>query len=552
MAIPAAFGHDNIGHLLSDKLLTVPRFQRGYSWVEQNVLEFWSDINRARQAGSTYFMGTVVLAVDLEHADRMLIVDGQQRLTTTAILLIAIRDRLNEFELGEQWRSVQREYLADYVLSQESHKPKLVLSPADSGAFEDLLDIDKTVCAPGPVFDAYTLLRERIEALAPDKSDYAELLQIVEYLATSVQVLTATATDLSEAFVIFETLNDRGADLTTADLLKNFLFSQAGSAKIRAVEEAWVRISGAFSKSTDFVRFIRFEHVSRKGQVTMRGLYKAIQGDIPVRTGGVMAYLDGLERALSIYTALKEPDDVFWSANSVGVKDSLLAFRRLGLESNSPLLLAAFAHWNTTDATRLVNVVANWSVRAWAAGNLGGGTAEKAFSEAAVAIADGSATAIDELRPFMKGVVPDDSGFRAAFLELGELNTTTAKYLLGQLERQSRQDRGANTDALPDWASRTVTVEHIIAKSSKESDFDSANEYQAFEVARDRVQNLTPLEKSLNAEAKDGKFETKSPLYLRSEFELTKLVGESPSWSSVEGDARNEALADIAIRAWPY
>jgi hypothetical protein len=552
MAIPTDFGHDNLGHLLSDRLLTVPRFQRGYSWTEQHVSEYWSDIARARSTDVGYFMGTIVLAEDLDTPGRMLIVDGQQRITTTAILLIAIRDRLYGFDLDDQWRAVEREYLSDYVLVQEAHKPKLVLSPTDAEAFEDLLDVEKSECRPGLVLEAYKFLKAKVDVLAPTDGDYAELINLVVYLSSSVQVLTATATDLSEAFVIFETLNDRGADLTTADLLKNFLFSMATSTTIRVVEEAWVRIAGYFSRPTDFVRFIRYEHMSRKGHVTMRGLYKAIQSDIPTRPGGVSAYLTGLEATIKIYLALKEPDDAFWSANSVNVKDALLAFRRLGLEVNSPLLLAAFTTWPVTNASKLVNIVANWSVRAWAAGNLGGGTADTAFCGAAEAITKGQATTSDQLKPFMKGVVPEDSAFRTAFAELGSVNTTVAKYLLGQLERQSRVDAGENVDAMPDWASRSVTIEHIIARSTPRTSFTSDEEFEAFEVVRDRLGNLSPLEVTLNADAKDSVFVAKKHLYEQSQFALTKSLAGNAEWTLDNSIERSVELASLAMKAWPF
>jgi hypothetical protein len=551
MAVPTNFGHDNLGHLLSDKLLTVPRFQRGYAWNEQNVLEYWTDINNARNAGRGYFMGTVVLAQDLETPGRMLVVDGQQRITTTAILLIAIRDRLHSFGLDEQWRAVQREYLADYVLSQEAHKPKLTLSPGDAAPFEDLLDIEESSCAKGLVLDAYNVLLEKIQELAPTASDYAELIQVVTYLSTSVQVLTATATDLSEAFVIFETLNDRGADLTTADLLKNFLFSRATGHSIRIVEESWVRLSGAFAKPADFVQFIRYEFMSRNGHITMRNLYKAIQADMPLRQDGVVDYLRSLESSLKSYTALKEPDDAFWSSNAISVRDSLLAFRRFRIEVTSPLLLAAFAKWHPTAASRLVNTVANWSIRAWAAGTLGGGTADSAFSKAAQAITAGQATTAEDLLPFMKGLVPDDAKFRTDFAELSDINTTVAKYLLGQLERQLRLDKGTNIDAMPDWASRSVTVEHIIAKSSKNTDFDSPEEYERFDVLRNRLQNYTPLEVTLNGDAKNSTFEGKRLSYAFSNFELTKEIGINETWSNDLADERMERLSQIAVRAWP-
>lgn len=551
MANPAKFGHDQLGHLLSDKLLTIPRFQRSYSWTTQNVSEFWNDVQRSRPSGGSYFMGTVVLAEDQEMQGRMLIVDGQQRITTTAILLIAIRDRLRELNRDEQWRAVEREYLSDYVLEQEAHKPKLMLSPGDTPAFEALLGQSIADCPSGLIRSCYEYLKEQIDKVAPDAGSYFELISIVTYLNTNVQVLTAVASGLSEAFVIFETLNDRGADLTTADLLKNYLFSQAGELAIRQVEEAWVRVSGAFDKPADFVKFIRYEHMSRLGHVTVRGLYKALQADIGEGSIGAKAYVGHLEEALRIYLALRDPEDRFWSANSVSVRDSLLAFRRLGLEVNSTLLLAAFNSWGHTEATRLVNTVANWSVRAWLAGNLGGGAADDAFCGAAVALSSRTATHPEDLKEFMIPLVPDDSAFRQVVIDSGRLNTTRAKYLLSQIEKQYRIEVGENVDAMPDWTSRSVTVEHLFAKSSSREAFATAGDYEQFQVLCDRLPNLTLLETSLNASLEDKPFSEKQATYRESAFRLTSELSSVSDWSFACAERRAGLLADLAVRAWP-
>lgn len=551
MANPAKFGHDQLGHLLSDKLLAIPRFQRSYSWTKQNVSEYWNDIQRSRPSGGSYFMGTVVLAEDQEMQGRMLIVDGQQRVTTTAVLFIAIRDRLRELGRDEQWRAVQRDYLSDYVLEQEAHKPKLMLSPADTPAFEALLGQNSSECPKGLVKSCYEYLKEQVDKVAPNTESYFELISIVTYLTKNVQVLTAVASGLSEAFVIFETLNDRGADLTTADLLKNYLFSQAGELAIRQVEEGWVRVAGAFDKPVDFVKFIRYEHMSRAGHVTVRGLYKALQADIGEGPTGAKAYVGHLEEALKVYLALRDPEDSFWSSNAIPVRDSLLAFRRLGLEVNSTLLLAAFNSWGQSEATRLVNTVANWSVRAWLAGNLGGGAADDAFCGAAVAVSSRTATRADDLREFMVGLVPDDSTFRQAVIDSGSFNTTRAKYILSQIERQRRIENGENVDAMPDWTSRSVTVEHIFAKSSKLEDFTTAEDFGRFEVMCDRLPNLTLLETSLNANLEDKPFSDKKLTYQESAFRLTSGLCDLPEWTLDAAEDRADFLADLAVKAWP-
>ncbi|MGQ0576730.1 MAG: DUF262 domain-containing protein [Pseudonocardia sp.] len=549
MADPTQFNHDRLGHLLSDRLLRVPRFQRRYSWQDEHVAEFWSDIQRARTLGNSYFMGTVVLTKDSDDPKRHLIIDGQQRITTTAILFVAIRDRLLELGKEKLSQGVESDYLSDYVLTEEETIAKLVLSPDDHVAFSALLE--RRDGGKNLVSIAYGKLKANVDALSPTADDYRRLIDLVKYLEDNVQVLLAVAVNIAEAYIIFETLNDRGADLTTADLLKNFLFSEAGDSGIAHAEAVWTRVSGRFDKPEELVKFLRYEYMSRKGRVTNRALYKALQADIGHGAAPVRRYLEGVEQALGRYVALREPDDATWSPQAVEVKDSLLAFRRFGFESSMPLLLAAFECWSHTDATRFVDLVASWSVRAWVAGKIGGGEAEGAFCNAAVAVTSGSAADAQAVRSCMLDLVPSDDEFRQQFIEYGAITTTRAKYILARLERQAVVDSGSYAEAMPDWSSKGVSVEHIFPKSLKREKFSNDADYGEYLGMKEKLQNLTLLERSLNNGLEDKPFEEKKATYASSAFGLTQDVGSLQSWSFTTAATRARVLADLAVRAWP-
>ncbi len=313
MADPAKFGHDRLGHLLADRLLKVPRFQRAYAWDPSNVEEFLDDLTRARSGGGDYFMGTLVLAEDTGSSGCQLIVDGQQRLATTALLLIAVRDRLHELAQDQAATSIDDRYLKRYELSREETVTRLVLSPADLPAYDALVDGTYDASRADALTLAYSQCRQHVNDLSPGREDYRVLINLVGQLADSVQILLATASGIPEAYVIFETLNDRGADLTTADLLKNYLFSQAGDSSIGYIESMWTRIAASFEKPEDLVKFIRYEYSSRAGKVTNRKLYRALQDDIGAGSASVKRYLQRLESAL----------DVFWLSGTLITRDGV-------------------------------------------------------------------------------------------------------------------------------------------------------------------------------------------------------------------------------------
>ncbi|MFG1916772.1 DUF262 domain-containing protein [Micromonospora sp. NPDC048898] len=549
VADPAQFDHDRLGHLLSDRLLKVPRFQRSYAWDGSNVEEFIDDLESARNAGNSYFMGTIVLAEDAEDPTRQLIVDGQQRLTTTAVLLAAIRDRLRDVGREDLADSVDQKYLQAFELDQEERVTRLVPNPVDVVTYESMLGGKLDTAQSVALVRSYELCRRYTERVAPTATQYRELVNIVTQLDKDVQVLLAVAANVSEAYVIFETLNDRGADLTTADLLKNYLFSQAG-AYLAAVEGAWSRISGRFDRPDDLVKFIRHDYSSRNGKATNRQLYKSLQRNIGSGPRRVLDYLTRLEKSLDVYLALRDPDHPRWQALSFDVRDSLLAYRRFGFESSMPLLLAAADLWSDERAGRLINKVAAWSVRAVVAGRLGGGQAEEAFCEGALAVATGQAQTQDKVRDKLTRIIPDDTDFAQAFLNYGAITSTRAKYLLACLERQLVASQGGGTEALPDWSSKAVTIEHICARSSSRDVFDSDQDYDRFRATRDSLQNLTLIERTINRGLDDKPFVEKRETYLRSRFALTRELGQVDEWSITNADSRGRALARLAVSAW--
>jgi uncharacterized protein with ParB-like and HNH nuclease domain len=87
---------DGIAHTLRDRRLTVPRYQRSYAWGEEQIVTFWEDLRSALFSSTpSYFLGTIVLSSEVNTRGNI-IIDGQQRLATAAVLLAAIRDQFVE------------------------------------------------------------------------------------------------------------------------------------------------------------------------------------------------------------------------------------------------------------------------------------------------------------------------------------------------------------------------------------------------------------------------------------------------------------------------
>lgn len=545
MARETDFDHDQVGHLLADHLIEVPRFQRRYAWTGDNVGEYLSDLAEARAKDRDYFVGTVVLTLPEEDSFRRRVVDGQQRLATTSVLLIAVRDRLAQLGKAEQAKRVEERYLRGYELQAEGVFERLTLGPHDSEAYVELLNgVEVTERDTHPLKVSYRICATHVASLAPDADSYSELMEIVNQLEKRVQILVAVASGIQEAYVIFETLNDRGADLTTADLLKNYLFSASGG-YLSTVEHKWIQVESAFEKPEDLVRLIRFELISRVGPVRTSKLYRAIQDDISTTGVSASAYLSRLVKAKDTYVALRDPDSDYWRSEQVDVRDALLAYRRFQFESSIPVILAGFATWGFDDACRLLNKVLMWSVRALFAGNIGAKLAEDVFGNTAASISAGTAVNQPQVRAELGRLVPSDIEFKAEFTRYGVMPSSRIKYILGMIERVESDRAGRDTSAV-DWSSRGVTIEHISPKSQP-----TLLGSGSAAALVDTVGNLTLLEKKLNKGLGAKLPAEKAEVYLESAFTMTRNLQELEDWDGDSVQERTERLAELACVAWP-
>jgi len=124
-----------MGTELKEKFLSVPNFQRSFAWTADEVSEFWTDLHEAFHEGAAeYFLGTIVLT--RKDAVSSTIIDGQQRLATTAILLAAIRDEYVSRGDTARGDNIQSQYLSNMDLESGAKVSKLLLNSEDAHFFE--------------------------------------------------------------------------------------------------------------------------------------------------------------------------------------------------------------------------------------------------------------------------------------------------------------------------------------------------------------------------------------------------------------------------------
>lgn len=550
------FNLRGIGAELKEKFLSVPIYQRSYAWTLDEVTEFWSDLKTAFNEGaSEYFLGTIVLTKKDDVSST--IIDGQQRLATTAILLAAIRDEFVARGDAGRASTVQATYLSDTDLESGGLIAKLTLNSEDAHVFDNR--IIKAFGTPVPtkpshhlIVGAYAHLRAQIKATADDAGGTwaKRLSQWVAFLLAKAKAMVLQVPTDADAYLIFETLNDRGADLTIADLLKNYLFGHAGT-KLEQVRDGWMQVLGALEISAEnelFTTFLRHYWSSLRGAVRERELYKSIKEHVATETQ-VAEFVTNLQGAASIYAALLSSGHDYWDDLGATVRENIETLLRLDLAQHRPLLLAVLQHFTVPEKKALLRSLVSWSVRGIVVGGIGGGTAEKAFCGAAKKIRDGQIHTTQDVLEEIGAIVPSDAQFKESFATARVPKATIARYVLIALERGKKGD--AEPEFVPNSNEEQVNLEHVLPKRASAADWGthfSADERREY---LHRLGNLALLQKGPNGKIGNKPFSAKKPTLSASGFELTKEMGTQANWTKATISSRQAALADLAVTVWP-
>ena len=269
----------------------IPRFQRSYSWTKDNAEDFLTDLESG--GNDSFFVGSIVLNVDGESTGYVEIVDGQQRMITSSLLLAAIRDIYHDNKIQKSALEIQE----DFIGAERRGKWSWRITPSDQlkDFFKEFIQIYPKKEFPSKrsinaeknrIVDNYNIFYERLSKKIDtfeSNEDKSTALRNIEDMLLDMRVIRIRVKDESRAYEIFETINARGVDLTAADLLKNTIFSKVGLTDdgYDVAKERWGRIlENLEGTPIDMTTFVRYHWLSKYSFVTKKGLYRSIKTTI--------------------------------------------------------------------------------------------------------------------------------------------------------------------------------------------------------------------------------------------------------------------------------
>lgn len=386
MAAPLNASALQAGALISKSRFVIPQFQREYSWQTDEVVEFWSDLRSSVEIGD-YFLGLIILT---EEDGVKNVVDGQQRLVTLTLLATALYYEAKALGRKALADRIEADFLRSIDYDTDEKMPRVFLSdPDDNKTFQTILDtgempqadlLEDTVSYR--IVQSYNYLKQKLKVDLKNDA-FRRLGKWADFITNQLYFAVFIHPDAASAYTVFEVVNTRGRELTTADLLKSYVLSQTPDGEKQQRYEQWRAISQSFSSEatgSTFVQYIRHAVTVEYGHILPKDLYgflsrKRSHSKSPPSPPEL---LDLLSKRLPLY---RQMDDPTISGPAEGAAlEVFTALNSLNVLTVRPILLALF---DLDDPKPGLDYLIRLVVRRIVVGNLGTGNIERRFSEAA-------------------------------------------------------------------------------------------------------------------------------------------------------------------------
>lgn len=556
-----------IARLLQEGRFVVPSHQRDYAWSADDVKQLFDDVIDAIQKKSdSYFLGLLVF---LYNGNAYTILDGQQRLATTVVIFAAIRDWLKQYNnYLQDATKIQDWYIGGSELGEQEPTPKLILNQTNNQFFVDYVvkgaAIEDVIAAHKKLkrndqnrllLEAIIYAHGRVKEIAQTISDSAKaakyFFDFVTYFRDNIRTVRLIAKDENAAYTLFETLNDRGVDLSPLDLVKNFLFKQAAGKSaetLRDMQARWVQMIATLA-NVKATSFLKAYWTSRHGRIRASSLFDTFRTKYSDADKAVSLSID-LLAASEQYAALDSPDDAVWAQFSKESRATITSLKLVGSQQAHPVILSGLKRFSIAETQRLLWLLEVTIVRFLLVSGGNTGRFESACAKLALSIYEGTIKTASAAFIELKDVYPPDPDFEGSFALKSERTNQKAQYFLRALEKE--EQRLAKGKMAGEWEPSALTVEHILPKKPG-PDWKSvlASDPEIVEDCVARLGNMCLLTK-INERIGNKGYPTKKAVFAKSELITTKDAAKVSVWDRNAIETRQAHLATLARSIWRF
>ncbi|GAA7267825.1 DUF262 and DUF1524 domain-containing protein [Helicobacter pylori] len=540
-----------------EKQFVIPVYQRLYSWGKEHCKQLWDDIIKTggNDQIEGHFIGSIVFVHDGTYStihNELLIIDGQQRLTTITLLFIALRDHLSdkdEFLEKFSCQKIQNRYLINRD-EKGDKRFRLILSESDRDTLLSLIDRNKRKPSEpsSKIMENFELFEEWIRENA-DK-----LETIFKGLDKLMVVEISLERGKDNPQLIFESMNSTGKDLTQTDLIRNYILMGLEPKEQKIFyEKYWRAMEEEFEQSEReelFNKFVRHYLTIKTREIpNINKVYEAFK-DYQQKEGiEIEDLLKDLQKYCGYFCQIafkKEADKDLNKALSFLVD--------LEMDVVYPLLLELYNDYSDgvlskQDFIPIIYLTESYICRRTVCG-LGTKGLNKIFAFFTRKI-DKDQYLESIKAHFLSlekttGKFPKDSEFRDSFITIDFCNLKEKKYFFERLE---------NFDTKEPVDTQKCTIEHIMPQTLEEEwERDLGENFQAIhEKYLHTIGNLTLT--GYNKEYSNNSFQEKRDMekgFKQSPLRLNQSLKDLESFGEKEIEKRANDLADWALKIWTY
>lgn len=543
----------NFSSIISNnRRFIVPKFQRDYSWNNEQWDDLWQDIETMREEHDEHYMGYLVLQTQDDKC--YYIIDGQQRFTTVLLLIYAaikcverqIAQGIDVEDNKRRCESLKSLYIGKEDPVTLDYDNLLTLNRNNNSYFCDYilklgdLKVRNLTATEKLMRSCFEYYEQKLIGKFNSGKEYASFIQSV---ADGLHFTQIVVNDEMNAFRVFETLNARGVQLSSADLLKNYLFSKVDSetthsSRIETLERKWSLLTDNI-KAEKLPEFLRYYWNMQHKTIRANAVYKTIRQEIK-EDKQVFLLLDDLISFSDIYMALTDENDEMWTDSEV--KENIALLNLFRLKQPFSLLMAAKKYLAENDFKRVLKTVITMCFRYNVICDRNPNDQETPFNMLAQSISLDKVVDLRKLTPIMV----DDNEFKSAFKEksfpYNSRNAKVIKYILGKIEhfKGSTQVISFNDE--------NISVEHIYPQNPNDEWELDESKMQRFIF---RLGNMCLLEKRLNRDIQNTSFLDKVAVYQKSAcYYAQKVATDYSEWNDSAIIKLQSEMASSAISIW--
>jgi len=542
------------------KCFVIPPFQRNYQWTEEQCEELFQDIVKAHSAKKSHYLGNIVYYYgqnDSSSYRELVLVDGQQRITTILVLLCSIRDSISDEDIKE---NIRAGYLENISSKVEAYRVRLKQTASDHQNFTKLIMGKTAECdAENNIIKNYYTFR-RLIAETKDISAIDLYEEIIKLEVVEVNLQWTATNGLDMVQTVFEKINSTGKLLSAADLIRNLLLLAPNAKKQDELyNNYWIKIEDYLRKDSALISesisaFVRdylilktYENVSSQPKEAYR-MFKTYFLKLGTSNANENTLIE-MARYAKYYGWILN-----FNCEDKEINRSLimLSILRSGdLTALCLYLLSTMFQINTKELRSIFALLVDFMIRYRIVAPYGGSNAlcnamldllrkastnEIALTHEAFLFELSNSTS-------QAARFPDDKEFKERLMQM--VSTKYARMLLLRIEEG--ETRNTNIDP------RDVTVEHLMPQTlspwwqkhlgGKES---AENVYETYLNA---IGNLTIVSQGYNGSMQNLPWHEKVQSLEKVQFAITtEIPAKFSCWDKASLDSRNDDMSTRACR----